>query len=281
MKHINKNLLILGTFLLLLYYIFTNNTFVASNIIDSLLMFATKVFPFLFPSIVLTNLLILNNLPYYLCKYFKINSCNYVFIMSLITGCPSNAIMIKNLLKEDNISVEEAEKVLCYTLFNNPLFLYGILSSTFSKTVVLKIIFINYLANFIIYFLLHNKNNNKYTVKYLNIDLSSSIIESISLAIGTLTMILGTITFFNIIPINNDIFKGLIELTKGLNLLNSLHLLNTTKVILASIYISFGGLCILIQIKSILKDTPIKYKYYFKYRLIHLLICIFINYIFL
>lgn len=278
MKHINKNIIIIIVFTLLLYYSFTNSVEISTNILDSLNIYITKVFPFLFPSIVLTNILILNNLPYYLSKYLKINSTTYIFLMSLISSTPNNAIMIYNFLKDKDIEIEEAEKVLTYTMINNPIFLYNVLILTFPPNIVLKLIVTNYLINFILFIFLRGKSKKNITIKYKKINFSNSLIIAITNSINTLIIILGTIVFFNMI--NFGKFSGLIEITKGLTSLQYLNIAINNKILLACIYISFGGLCIIFQIKSILKDTPIKYKYFFKVRLIHLILFMLVSHSF-
>lgn len=276
MKQIIKNAVILQFLFFLLIYFTLNSHEISTLVINSLTLFITKVFPFLFPSLVLTELLILNNLPYYLSKYFKVNSSTYIFIMSLITGCPSNAIMIKKMLDNNSISLENAEKILSFTQFNNPIFLYNILLSTFSKDYILKIIVLNYLISFVLFFLF-GRTKKKVEINYIKESFSSSIVKATKNSLNTLLLIMGTLIIFNIIPIKNLAFKGLLELTNGLNNLSLIKTTLTLKKALASIYISFGGFCILMQIKSILNDTPIKYKYYFKYRLIHLVIYVLLS----
>lgn len=276
MKQIIKNVVILQFLFFLLIYFTINSHEISNLVINSLILFITKVFPFLFPSLVLTELLILNNLPYYLSKYFKINSSTYIFIMSLLTGCPSNAIMIKNMLKNNNISLESAEKILAFTQFNNPIFLYNILIINFPKDFVLKLIVFNYIISFILFFLF---GRDKISVKitYVKENFSSTLVKATKNSLNTLLLIMGTLIVFNIIPVGNIAFKGLLELTNGLNNLSIIETTITLKKALTSIYISFGGLCILMQIKSILNDTLIKYKYYFKYRLIHLVIYVLLS----
>ncbi len=271
MKQIIKKVVILQFLFFLLFYFTLHNKETSDIIINSLILFIKKVFPNLLPSLVLTELLILNNLPYYLNKYFKINSNTYIFIMSLLTGCPSNAIMVKNMLNKGNITLDNAEKILAFTQFNNPIFLYNMLILTFNKTFALKTIILNYLISFILFFFL-GRDKKRVKIDYLNDSFSSTLVKATKNSLNTLLLIMGTLIVFNIIPLNNLAFKGLLELTSGLN---NLKLINTSLVLkkaLANIYISFGGVCILMQIKSILNDTSIKYKYYFKYRLIHLII---------
>ncbi|MGM9834488.1 MAG: hypothetical protein ACI31M_01755 [Bacilli bacterium] len=271
MKYIIKKCLILTLLFLFLFYIITNSTIVSNDIINSLIMYYEKVFPFLFPSIVITNLLIYNNFPYYLAKYFKISSKTYILLMSLLTGCPSNAVMIRKMLNDNNLSLDNAEKVISYTQFNNPIFLYNILNFSLPKDYSLAIIIINYLSSFIILFLLQSKEKKPTNIIKTNYSISQSLTLAINNTIETLILILGTIIFFNIIPLKKP-FKGLLEITNGLNNLPYLLISTNFKAFLAIIYISFGGLCIIMQIKSIMSDTLITYKYYFKYRIIHLLL---------
>lgn len=278
MKYIIKKCLVLTVLFLFLFYILVNSSIVANNIINALIMYYEKVFPFLFPSIVITNLLIYNNFPYYLAKFFKINAKTYIFLMSLLTGCPSNAVIIKKLLDDNSLSLEDAEKVICYTQFNNPIFLYNILKLSLPKNYCLSIIIINYLASLIILLLLRSNNIEKAKITKLNYSLSKSLSLAIKSTIDTLILILGTIIFFSIIPCKNE-FKGLLEITSGLNYLHFIISSFNLKALLAIIYISFGGLCIIMQIKSILNDTSLTYKYYFKYRLFHLLISMLLFYI--
>ena len=55
-------------------------------------------------------------------------------------------------------------------------------------------------------------------------------------------------------------------------MLKNLTILNEIKEIIAVIIISFGGLSINTQIKAILEDTDLNYKYFFNGRLMQALI---------
>ena len=96
----------------------------------------------------------------------------------------------------------------------------------------------------------------------------------------TLLMILGTLIVFNIIvnilPINNlllkNIFNGLLEITTALNGIKYLSINTNFKILLSIIYLSFGGISIHTQIKSILPDT--NYKLFLKNKLLSILISI-------
>ena len=93
-------------------------------------------------------------------------------------------------------------------------------------------------------------------------------------------MILGTLIFFNIIinllPIKNillkNILNGFLEITTGLKGLEYLDISTNIKILLSTMYLSFGGLSIHTQIKSILPDT--NYTLFLKSRLYAVIISI-------
>ena len=99
-------------------------------------------------------------------------------------------------------------------------------------------------------------------------------------------MILGTLIFFNIIinliPIKNlllkNIINGFLEITTALSSMKNINIKNNIKVILSIIYLSFGGLSIHTQIKSILPDT--NYKLFLKNRILAIFISIILYLIF-
>ena len=140
-----------------LIFIFKNNKEVANVIIEAVNLFLKKVFVSLFPMFILNDILINLNIPYYFyllfnklfLKVFKTSGLGaYVFIMSLISGTPSNAYILKELVELEKISLEEANHFLTFTYFSNPLFLSVMLSTIFNTRVVLKIILCHYIAGF-------------------------------------------------------------------------------------------------------------------------------------
>ncbi len=277
-----------------IFFIFNHNTLIASTILQGINLFFTKVFVSLFPMFIINDFLISLNIPYYFSKIFHnlfsklfntSGTCAYVFFMSLISGTPSSAYIIKNLYADHLISLEEANHYLTFTYFSNPLFLITMLSLLFSKTITYKIILIHYLSNFIIGLLLRNKapkiTNHNLTLKTST--LSSTLIKSISNAMTTLLVILGTIIFYlllffiisNLLPLNiflKTIISGILEITNGLNNLLILNVSSKLKEIIATCIISFGGLSINTQVKAILEDTNINFSYFFKGRLYQTLI---------
>ena len=284
-----------------LIFIFKNNKEVANVIIEAVNLFLKKVFVSLFPMFILNDILINLNIPYYFyllfnklfLKVFKTSGLGaYVFIMRLISGTPSNAYILKELVELEKISLEEANHFLTFTYFSNPLFLSVMLSTIFNTRVVLKIILCHYIANIIIGILIRNKApkiaNNK---NILKTNLKITLTKSINKSITTLLMILGTISFYMLLTFiitsllpNNCLIKaiisGFLEITNGLNTMTSLNILNKIKEIIASAIISFGGLSIHTQIKAILEDTNMNYSYFLKGRIMQSIISVILIMIF-
>jgi len=281
------------TFLILLFIIllFKYNYLLQTTVIDGVNLWLTKVFPNLFIMFIINDIII--NLDLF--KNSKIfnklfntsGNSSIAFILSIISGTPSSAFIIKEMLENKQINKNDANKLISYTFFSNPLFLYNILSLSFNKFITFKIIAIHYLSNIIIGFIYRNKYKNieatfnKISNHKQNIFLL--IPKSIKKSLDTLLMILGTIIFYmiltnilnKILPLNNIIeviFKGLLEITQCLNILPTLNVSSIIKEIIAISIISFGGLSIHTQVLSIINDTSIKYKNFLIGRIQHVLI---------
>ncbi len=294
MKQNIKNLLILFLFLILLSLIFLNRDIVTYSVKESITLFETKVFPFLFIMFIIQDILISYNLAYYfskllgntLKKIFKLsNEGQMIFLLSLISGSPASAYIINKVYKENKISKDEANKLLKFTYFANPLFVYNILVLMFTEKRVIKLMIIIYASNFLIAYFSKSKNllQNKLQKQDKTI-LSSTLITSIKTSINTLLTILGCIIYFMIITnilvlfIDNDIlktiFKGFMEITNGLNSLVSLNITSKIKEIIAVSIISFGGLSIHLQVLSLIYQSNLSYSSFLKGRVLSTIICI-------
>ena len=273
-----------------IFFIFKNNKEVAKVIMEALNLFVSKVFVSLFPMFVINNILINLNIPYYFYKIFnklflKVFHVRgvgaYVFVMSLISGTPSNAYILKELESDGAITKEEANHLLAFTYFSNPLFLTLMLKMIFDSFTTLKIILIHYITNIILGILLRKKALNLPKAGlFLKRNEKMSLNKSITKSINTLLMILGTIVFYmlviyivtnivNINPLGKTLIAGFLEITNGLNNLALLKISVKLKEIIAIFIICFGGLSIHSQIKAILEDTKIDYKYFLKGRVMH------------
>lgn len=278
-----KKILIYLPILIFIILIFINYNIVLESTINACYIWLYKVFPYLFIMIILNNILI--NLNFY--QIFKRPS-TYVFIMSLLSGSPTSAYIISNLHKEAIIDNCYADTSLLFSYFANPLFLYTMLNSIFKNNyIVIKLIIIHYISNFIIYLINKNKLNN-YSNKRNN-NLTFNLTHSIKEAINTTLMVLGTIIFylvisniiintFNIPSFLSILFRGILEMTQGLNYLIDENIIY--KEILTIFFLSFGGLSIHTQVKCILDEANLDYKYFLKGRTYQTIISLILTIIF-
>ena len=282
MKSILIKFIIIIFFILLLL----NKDIIYITIYKTTLIWFKQIVPNLFPMFIISSLIVNSNLIFNLCNLigkpfsyiFKVSKYGaFVYILSLITGSPSNAKYLKDLKETNLISIEEINKLLTFTTNYNPLLILSLLSLYLPKNVSYKILIIIILSNIIVGLLFRNIKVETCLERQYNVN-KKNISIIIKETMDTLFMILGTLIFFNLIinllPINNLIFKNifnsLLEITTGLNGLQYININLNFKIILSIIYLSFGGLSIHTQIKSILPDT--NYALFLKSRLYCLIV---------
>ncbi len=289
MKKYSNQIIVVLTFITLIL-VLLNKNLVSDSILSSLYIWYNTLVPSMFPMIILSDILITYNtniLPNFITKYiskiFNIsNNAVIIFILSLISGFPTNAIIIKKALSTSTITKEEANHLLLFCNFASPLFILQTLGVFYLKNTTLSIIILisHILSNIIIGIIYRNNNhpNNNYIIEPTKSQsfgdvLSSSIYKSVN----SLLVIAGTVTLFLILTtLITHIFnlntylslfiRSLLEMTMSLSYLSNLNINDTLKVVLSSIIISFSGLSIHLQVISSFED--IKYKYYLKGRLL-------------
>lgn len=314
MKPKIKSILIVIFFLLLLssFLIFPKNTI--DGVLLGINIWIYNVFPSLFPFFIISELLIsygfndfLSEISKPLMKIFGLSgNCSFAVLGSLVSGFPSGSKYTKNLLENNLISVDEANHLIRFTHFSNPLFVIGTVGSILLNNIFLGylILLSHYLGNMFIGIvfrkkilisnyrisfrkainLMHkrriNKNNNFITI----------LTDSIYKTIDTLILLLGTIIIFlilsniiSILPINknyNLLIRGILEMTQGIKYTSLSNFSLLLKSILITFFISFGGFSVHLQVASIIRNTKIKYKNFLISRIIHSFISIVLVYVF-
>lgn len=276
--------IIIITFLLTLLILYTiNSTLIIKSIIDYTNLFITKLFPTNFIFFMLSTILIDQGLIELINNKLKLNgSIFYVTIMSILSGIPSGSKYTKDLLEKDLISTKTANYLLAFTHFPNPMFVLNTVTILLNKTLALKILICLILSNLIIALIFKPP---KKEVIIINDSPSKDFSESLSKAIidslKVILIIYGTSVFFYLITViinkyltlnvlSHVLLNGIFDLTKGLF---SISLLSNKllKSLLIIIFFSFGSLSIHIQIKSIITNTSLKYKYFILGRLLQIL----------
>lgn len=305
MKQRLYSITVIFTILIITISIFIKSNHLSNIINFSINLFINNIFPSLFPMFIISSLLIEIDIPKVLGNITKkpINllfkskeEASFIFFMSMITGFPSSAKYIDDLIEKKQISSKDAEKILMFTFFSNPLFIINTIGISFlnSKYYGIIILISHVLGNILTGILFRNYNQNKIQkniIKYNNLshlnkkinetNIFKVLLKSIKQSLEILINIFGTITFFLIIiniifntPTNptNIFLIGITEMTTGLKYLSLSNIDITIKIILSCFFISFGGLSIHFQIMSILSKRKVKYLPFLISRIIHALL---------
>lgn len=275
-----KNLLFVVIFTLFFTLVFVNKDVVVTAALNSFTLWQTKIFTNLFIAFVIQDVLINYNASFYInyvlnnlfSKIFGLSSSGQmVFTFALISGSPSNAYIISELIKTEKITTNEANHLLKFTYFANPLFLFTMLSFMFTTNDSLKIILACYLSNIILGIASKKEifSNNYINLK-INPNFGKILTSAIKKSINTLIIILGSVSFFMILSAVLAVYfnsspsqlalNGVFEITTGLNSLINFSASIELKKIIATAIISFGGLSIHSQVYAIISEVNLSYK---------------------
>lgn len=290
------NYLVCFLILIFLIEIFNYSNLVVNTIYNSSKIWFYNIVPTILPIYLIVDLFSNYNGFYYLTKIFgnilerifKIKKeTSYVFILSIISGFPSNSKYIKDLLDNKEINNKEADKLLTFTHFSNPLFIIESIGTSFlhNKKIGIIILIIHYFTNIIIGLFYRNyyvSINNIKIKKKEKMRFVTCLTNSIYKTIKILFLLFGIISFFMLITTilreklpNNyfiNIICGLLEMTQGIYYISSSNINLVLKASIITFLISFGGISIHMQVFSILNEYKLKYSNYLLARIFHALI---------
>ena len=286
-----SNIFFLYFLILIEILILLNSNIVINAVRSSIKIFLISVFPSLVPTMVIGIMLVKNNvyeiIPKFIKNIFKkvFNYNDYmtsIFIISLITGTPSNALYINEYLDKGLITNNEAESLLLSTHFINPLFVVGMVGNVIFKSTKIgfSILLTLWISNLIKAYITRPRVYKNIDRK--NISCNKSIINiffvSIKQAIYALLTIMGIIILFNMLTIlireilnlSNTfsvIINGILEMTGGVTKVSEININILLKIIMTYIMLNFGGLSIHMQAFSMLENKKIRYLKYLIFRL--------------
>lgn len=277
-----KNFIFTLIFTFFLILIFINYQIVIDTAINSVYLWQTKVFPTLFIMFIVQEFLTVYDAAYFInlflnnifVKVFNLSkNGQFALVLSLISGTPTNAYIISNMYSNKKIIKDEANFLLMFSYFANPLFVYTMLSFMFTSDNTLKLMLYLYISNALVGFAFKGKKfDDVYIDKHIDNSFGKTFKNALSNSMNIILNILGIITFFmicsNIINVYIDnmyleIFvSGFFEITTGLNSLINMNINDKIKEIIAINIISFGGLSIHTQIYTIISEYKLSYKHF-------------------
>ena len=289
-KSFNINLIITVLCTFLIFQIIIAPKLCIDSAILGADLFFNRVFPSLFPFLVISNIIIsYDGVNIYsklfgtiLCKPLRLpTSCSFVIIISMLCGYPIGAKYACDLYANNTISYSTYERLLSIASNASPLFIIGSVGTSMLQNSVLGYLLL--LSNMISCMFMSiivpykkisystPKINSIASKKNIGLVLKESIDNSIktTLSIGGFVIIFSV--FINIIK-SNIIFDiaisklcillnlpknliqgsllGLIEMTNGCFLISSSSALTISKFAVISFLISFSGLSIISQVYS-------------------------------
>ena len=280
MKLIMKNIkYILLTIILIIFMINIKTVIYSTK--EASLIFFNKIFISIFPFVILSDILIYYNYHIFLKNTigrFISNidpNVSIIFLLSILTSTPNNAVYIKDMLDNNEIDLQTANKIINYTFFPSISFIIGTIGlsiyNSFNIGLILWILIFFY--NILIGLFLRKEKSdytNKLIIKKKD-TFFSFLKKSIIKGINTSIIILGNLIIFSIIinilnkylNVNNVLFSfisGLLEITSGVININNLNISLNDKIIFTFLILSFSSISILFQAKSILSEYKINIK---------------------
>ena len=209
MKKKYTSLLICLITLIFFSQFFTHTEIITEAFFNGTKLWFNNLVPTIFPFFIISD--ILNNyhlIDYislifgnFISKLFKLpKEVSYPFFMSMMSGFPGNSKFIKELLDNKSINSMEANKLLTFTHFSNPLFIISTIGITFlkNKNIGIIILLCHFITNIIVGLLFRNIYyfENKKTLKKER--------ESLSFIPLLKTSILNTINTLFLFYLNNN-----------------------------------------------------------------------------
>lgn len=285
-----KNIFICYLLLFVEILILFNSKLVIDNIIYNTKLFITVIFPSLFPTMIISLLLIKLNIikiiPNFIYKIFnKLFNFNkihtVIFLSSMLCASPTSSLIINEYLQKNLINEKEAENLLCVTHFINPLFIINVIGIGIFDDIKIGIfiILLQYTSNAIKAFILKKNFKTKNNIiSFENKNILDIFYSTITSSIYSFLNIFSIVILFNILiilltlllnltPFTNTLLNMLLEMSSSINSIKLLNTNNIIKFVLSYYSISFGGLSIIMQSIFMIKNKKIKYLKYFIFRL--------------
>ena len=165
-------LFIKNIFLTLILILFILNIKIVINTSkEASILFFNKIFISIFPFIILSDILIYfdyhiflkNTIGKFISKLFNIDpNVSIIFILSLLTSTPNNAIYIKDMLDNNEIDISTANKIINYTFFPSISFVIGTIGVSIYNSFKIGLILwlLIFIYNILIGLFLRKENNN-------------------------------------------------------------------------------------------------------------------------
>ncbi len=248
----------------------------------SLEICATSVIPALFPFFVVSGILVNTGISHLIGEIFtpvskllfKTSGTGaFCFVMGLLCGYPTGAKVIADMYKSGTLSKKESERLLAFCNNSGPLFVIGTVGISMLGNkkigIVLYVIHaISALFTGVMLSLFNKKASTQILNKIVAVNLGRAITKSIEDAVKSILMVCGYVVFFGSVIslaqnfLKNPFILSLLEVTTGAKMITSSGVEEKMMLSLLSGSMAFGGICVFLQVKSVIADTDLSARTY-------------------
>lgn len=240
---------------------------IKDNVIAAIKSCAYTIVPSLFVMCVLSTIITKSGAIERLAAVFKIDGRYFsAFILGNISGYPIGAKVLSSLVEDNRITKADAERAICFCFASGPAFCLGVVGGTVFKSKLLGVmLFLSiFLSNLTLYIFFAVKRARKKRCGGENdtgsgsklpfSDLCSSAVVS---SAYSMVSICSAILFFSaIIAVVYAVapFAGSLSIVPPIleiSRITSLKYAGLTSFVIVAVLMSFGGLCVHMQVKSI------------------------------
>ena len=211
--------------------------------------------------------------------------CEPILLIGWLGGYPVGAQIVTQAYKNKNITQNDAQRMLSFCNQPGPAFIFAVIGTVFqsvSKAFIIWIIII--LSALITAVILPGKSKEKCMIEIKNTS------DPFQAALRSICYVCGWVILFRVfivilsrwllwsLPIAiQTIFVGMLELTNGCM---GLHVISNDamRMIIGAFMLSFGGLCVGLQTRSII--SPLSCKKYFGGKAFQSLIAVILTYLY-
>lgn len=211
--------------------------------------------------------------------------CVSVFALSLLGGYPTGAQMIANLVKEKRISPNLGEILLCSCVNCSPSFLIGAVGIGVFKSPQMGLLL--YLSQMLAAVIIGTfmgfftkREERRYCPDFTERDINfpQCFVESVLSASRAMISVCSFVILFSVLLVflqkikGFEVLSGIFDVSVGCSSLSGKGF--NTALFLASLYTSFGGLCVFSQIKYFLHKSGVKMRKFLLSRIFYVVLSI-------
>lgn len=220
-------------------------------------------------------------------KVFNINSYGMECILtSFLLGFPSSSLFLEECAKENHFTTVQYQRLLNCVFLCSPNFILLSLSILYPSTITYQLLTIQLSCVFVLLFCsrktpIHMKETLHHVsfLKQLQVAIQKSF-EILLMILAFLIMVYVSVDLLStIFPTQIKIpLKLLSEFSSGCFYLSSLPIPYYPTLLLTSLVLSYGGLCVHMQIISLLDKQMFSYASFMRYRILHILLACLLSY---